>query len=263
MWFKLIYLTGVITLLAAGCVRIEIIDRGQIKTPTGVGSQKIPTRSDTLFPPTGSTPVDPIPTTTITLPPTKSLTPTQPTKTPIHTKLSGTSTTTHIVDDEPRQIPASVVLTANCRFGPSVVYAVVGYVYPDDDVIVEGRNPNASWFLIMMPNQIYRCWTSDQAIEFDSDPSSIPVVTPPPTPTPKLAFTPTPPRIKIYPKGDMDRNCVVNDDDYAIWSAAFGTEEGDPDYNDRADINDDGKVDGLDYGIWWKNFGQTCTYREK
>ena len=76
----------------------------------------------------------------------------------------------------------------------------------------------------------------------------IPTIQPTSTPVP----TPTIPACNI--QGDANGDCCVNGIDYAIWYINFGrtTSNGPRD----GDFNNSGRVDGLDYAIWQINFGR-------
>lgn len=56
--------------------------------------------------------------------------------------------------------------------------------------------------------------------------------------------------------GDCDGDNEVTIGDYAILSSAFGSCEGDPNWDPRADLNCDGCVDIGDFAILSANFGQ-------
>jgi hypothetical protein len=55
--------------------------------------------------------------------------------------------------------------------------------------------------------------------------------------------------------GDYNQDMVVNENDYAVWRAAFGTDSSGLHVGALADGNFDGIVDGADYVVWRKNFG--------
>jgi len=61
---------------------------------------------------------------------------------------------------------------------------------------------------------------------------------------------------KWFP-GDINGDGTVDMDDFVLWQEAFGTQDGDPDYNPIADLNYDGIVDMYDYYIWLQNFGKS------
>jgi hypothetical protein len=50
--------------------------------------------------------------------------------------------------------------------------------------------------------------------------------------------------------GDYDGDGLVNDDDYAVWLAGYGSTE-----SLLADGNGDGLVDAADYTVWRDNYG--------
>ena len=60
--------------------------------------------------------------------------------------------------------------------------------------------------------------------------------------------------------GDIDGDGDVDEDDYDLLMAAWGTYDGDPDYNPRADMNYDCIVDIDDYYIWNQNYGKSIPY---
>jgi hypothetical protein len=59
--------------------------------------------------------------------------------------------------------------------------------------------------------------------------------------------------------GDYNQDMVVNDLDYNVWKASYGTTESGAHNLAWADGNYDGKVDGADYIIWRNNYGQVQT----
>ena len=72
-------------------------------------------------------------------------------------------------------------------------------------------------------------------------------ITPPATPPITPPITPPP----YYVPGDLDKNGIVNIQDYILLSNAFGTSD------EVADINKDGIVNIQDYIILSNNFGKT------
>ncbi len=55
---------------------------------------------------------------------------------------------------------------------------------------------------------------------------------------------------------DIDNNCVVNFLDFVFYPPAFGSQEGDPNYNINVDFNEDGSVGFLDLHRFIDYFGQ-------
>lgn len=80
-----------------------------------------------------------------------------------------------------------------------------------------------------------------------TDTPSPPVATTIPTATPTNAPAPTN-CIKPKSQGNADGDCFINIADYDIWKNTFGS-TGDL----RADFNDNGKIDLLDFNIWRNN----------
>ena len=53
-------------------------------------------------------------------------------------------------------------------------------------------------------------------------------------------------------------NMTVDSMDYAAFLAAWGSSEGDANYNVQADVNDDGMVDSVDYALFIATWGKTA-----
>ncbi len=77
-----------------------------------------------------------------------------------------------------------VLQQANCRAGPGLVYDIIGYLYPGDVSPIEGRNAESTWWWIQQVTGWGHCWVSDAVVEVRGDTSQVPVLLPPPTPTP-------------------------------------------------------------------------------
>ncbi len=55
--------------------------------------------------------------------------------------------------------------------------------------------------------------------------------------------------------GDIDNNCIVNFLDYSGFPQAFGSTDGDPNYEPDREVNGDGLINFLDIGIYPAQFG--------
>jgi hypothetical protein len=58
--------------------------------------------------------------------------------------------------------------------------------------------------------------------------------------------------------GDIDGNGQVSGSDYVLFRLAFGSNQGEPNYNSRADIDQNGSVLGSDYIILRTNYNLSC-----
>ena len=58
--------------------------------------------------------------------------------------------------------------------------------------------------------------------------------------------------------GDANFDCIVNSQDLALVGKAWNSSIGTPNYDIRADLNGDGRVDLVDLAILGKNHGKTC-----
>lgn len=64
--------------------------------------------------------------------------------------------------------------------------------------------------------------------------------------------------VKVKILGDVNGDGVINIFDLTRVALAYGSEEGEPEYDPEADINRDGIVDIGDVSIIGKNYGKTC-----
>jgi len=120
------------------------------------------------LPPTTSTPT-PSPTPTVTptstQPPTATLTPT------------------------PLPPMASVSIATNCRTGPSAAFPFTVSLQPGQVAEVAARSTVDNYWYIAIPDQTDEyCWLWDEYATVEGDVSALPVLTPAPTPVPKIDF---------------------------------------------------------------------------
>ncbi len=122
-----------------------------------------------------------VPSSTATLTPT--LTPTfTPTLTP-------TATNTAV----PLTPMISVSVATNCRVGPGKVYRMVGALLVGDVVPVYARNPTGEYWYIRNPDDPGEfCWVWGEYATVTGLISTVPIFTPPPSPTPTYTATPRP-----------------------------------------------------------------------
>jgi len=120
----------------------------------------------------------PAATPTLTPSPTFTLTPTL-TATPTLT-LTPTPSTPHI----------SVSVNTNCRTGPGDAYPRVGALLVGETAEVLARDPYGQFWYIPNPDRPGGyCWVWGQYATIEGETASLPVFTPPPTPTPVPDFT--------------------------------------------------------------------------
>ena len=98
------------------------------------------------------------PTPSITLSPTISLTPTI------------TPTPTFDFPD------ATVLMQANCRYGPGTAYLYSHGLYEGDHAEVNGRNSSGSWLWIQPENLDRHCWVAASVVEVVGDVRTVAVV---------------------------------------------------------------------------------------
>jgi hypothetical protein len=106
---------------------------------------------------------------------------------------------------------ASVTATknANCRFGPNMVFNVLGYLLKDETAPIDGRLADNSWWLIPNPDRAGQCWIASTVVQAECVGDDIPIVAAPPTPTPEpVDSTPPPVPSPAYPIGGQSIACM-------------------------------------------------------
>jgi hypothetical protein len=114
----------------------------------------IPTLTQTATPTITPTPTA---TSTVTRTPTQTPTPTQtltPTITPTPTFTFPTIT---------------VLMQANCRYGPGKAYLYAWGMYAGDTGTIWGRNDSGTWLWIQPDNIKYQCWIAASVVEIHGD----------------------------------------------------------------------------------------------
>lgn len=131
----------------------QIIDQTPPTSPTNtLAPTTTPTPSLTATP----TPI-PTATSTVTRTPTQTLTPTitsTPTITPTPTFTFPTVT---------------VLMQANCRYGPGKAYLYAWGMYTGDTGTVWGRNDSGTWLWIQPDKIVYQCWIAASVVEIHGD----------------------------------------------------------------------------------------------
>jgi hypothetical protein len=86
-------------------------------------------------------------------------------------------------------ITGKVTKNTNCRSGPKDVYELVHILKKGDTVTLLGKNPESTfWFVRWQNGDVYECWMWDEYVSADGAAENLPVLTPPPSPAPFLAF---------------------------------------------------------------------------
>ncbi|TSA47703.1 MAG: hypothetical protein D4R46_00715 [Chloroflexi bacterium] len=137
----------------------------------------------------------PTPTFTLTSTPmftlTPSLTPTPTftlTSTPTFT-LTPSLTPTPTFTLTPEVPMVSVSVQTNCRSGPGPAYDILGIMNVGQTAEVVGRSVNNENWIIKLPsNPAITCWLWGQYATVVGNTAGLPIVTPPPTPTPAASF---------------------------------------------------------------------------
>jgi len=116
--------------------------------------------------------------------PTFTSVPPLPTSTP-----SATLSPTPFFSSTPLVPYISVSVATNCRVGPGKVYDRVGALLVGEVAEVVGRSANGEYWYIRNPNQSNGfCWLWGEYATVTGNIATLPVFTPPPTPTPMPDF---------------------------------------------------------------------------
>lgn len=85
---------------------------------------------------------------------------------------------------------ASVSVDTNCRVGPGKIYDYLGALLVGETTEVVARSSEGNYWVVKNPDQPGgTCWLWGQYASISGDTSGLPVMTPPPTPTPTVNFT--------------------------------------------------------------------------
>ena len=107
-----------------------------------------------------------------------------PTGTPSPTPSPGITSTPELA-----YLTGKVTKNTNCRSGPKDVYELVHILKKGDTVTLLGKNPESTfWFVRWQNGDVYECWMWDEYVSADGPAENLPVLTPPPSPAPFLAF---------------------------------------------------------------------------
>lgn len=152
-----------LSLLLVGCIKVELKDEREIS-----GYFEIALVTHT---PSGLETVPPTATATVT----PSLTPTDtPTNTPQPSLTPVTSTP---------ELLAVINSDSTCRQGPGESYPGSSYLTVGEVVIVVGRNPEATWWLVQKEDGTQICWASKDVLTLSGDTLSVAIMSTLPTPT--------------------------------------------------------------------------------
>ncbi|OGO11085.1 MAG: hypothetical protein A2Y53_06595 [Chloroflexi bacterium RBG_16_47_49] len=135
-------------------------------------STTTPTQSASTTPKSTTTPTL-SPTLTHTSIPTTTPTPTltsSVTRTPTQTASPTQSSTPTITPTPTFAFPTiTVLMQANCRYGPGTAYLYAWGMYAGDTGTVWGRNYTGTWLWIQPDNISYQCWIAASVVEVHGD----------------------------------------------------------------------------------------------
>ncbi|MFA5873603.1 MAG: SH3 domain-containing protein, partial [Anaerolineales bacterium] len=84
----------------------------------------------------------------------------------------------------------SVSVQTNCRSGPGTAYDILGILNVGQTAEVVGRSVyNDNWIIKLPSNPAITCWLWGQYATVVGNTAGLPIVTPPPTPTPMPGFS--------------------------------------------------------------------------
>jgi hypothetical protein len=89
----------------------------------------------------------------------------------------------------PETVQVSVSVATNCRSGPGTVYDLLGALQVGQSALVIGKNQSGDTWIVQLPGSpTVTCWLWGQYAALSGNTANLPVMTPPPTPTPQPAF---------------------------------------------------------------------------
>jgi hypothetical protein len=85
-----------------------------------------------------------------------------------------------------------VMYVTGCRTGPDPAYDSIAVMSVGFETQPIGKDPTDHYLLVKLPTG-EQCWLDNDYTSHDGDISTLPVITPPPSPTPAFTLTPHPP----------------------------------------------------------------------
>ena len=82
----------------------------------------------------------------------------------------------------------SVSVATNCRSGPGNAFSILGVLAVGQTAQVVGQNTQMGYWIIQLPSQGGTCWLWNQYATATGNTGGLPLVNPPPTPTPAGSF---------------------------------------------------------------------------
>jgi uncharacterized protein YgiM (DUF1202 family) len=101
----------------------------------------------------------------------------------------------------PKAPMVSVSVDTNCRRGPGDSYSISGVLAVGQTAEVVGQSPANNNWIIKLTSAGPTCWIWAQYATVTGNTSGLPIVTPPPTPTPPAAFQVSYATTQICPSG--------------------------------------------------------------
>ena len=127
---------------------------------------------------------------TFTPTPSPTLSPT-PTRTPTPTPTPTLTPTPTILVCNPK---LTLTKNSNCRKGPGTVYDVFTSYFAGQELVLEGKNADGTWWVVQDPKlSSGSCWISAANVATTGDTACLPVIAAPPTPTPRPVDNTAPP----------------------------------------------------------------------
>jgi len=82
----------------------------------------------------------------------------------------------------------SVSVNTNCRSGPGKAYDILGFLLVGESVEVTGRSAGGDYWIVENPDRDGQCWLWGFYAQVTGNTDGLPVVAPPPTPTPEFQW---------------------------------------------------------------------------
>lgn len=96
---------------------------------------------------------------------------------------SGTPSSTPDNSSPSSEPGATFVKNGNCRRGPGAAYDVITSLATGEQVPVEGRNAESTWWWILLSGSGAHCWVAGSVVDLSGPYADVPVIAAPPLPT--------------------------------------------------------------------------------